>query len=185
MVDKKDIEGLIFKLLKALGENPLREGLKETPKRVANMYEEMFNQSEADEHELIKIFNEEEISPSGLVEVRDIPFCSLCEHHLLPFKGVVHIKYIPQNGKILGISKFARIVNYFASGLQVQERITNKIAKFIFSGLSPKWVEVTVEAEHLCMTVRGVKAQGALTKTVATCGSLALKSKENEEYECF
>ncbi len=176
MVDKEEIERLVFKLIGALGENPQREGLRETPKRVANMYAELFNQSDFSNHELIKIFSEE-VSESGLIEIRDIPFCSLCEHHLLPFKGVVHIKYIPKNGKILGISKFARIVNYFASGLQVQERITNKIAGFIFSSLSPKGVEVTVEAEHLCMTMRGVKAKGSITKTISTYGDLSLKEK--------
>lgn len=178
MVDKEEIENLIFKLLKALGEDPQREGLRETPKRVANMYAELFHQSDFSKHELVKIFNEEKVSASDLIEIKDIPFCSLCEHHLLPFKGVVNIKYIPQNGKILGISKFARIVNYFASGLQVQERITNKIANFIFSNLSPKGVTVTIESEHLCMIARGVKATGSITKTVSTYGDLSLNSKE-------
>lgn len=179
MIDKEEIERLVFKLLYALGENPQREGLKETPKRVAKMYEELFNQSCCSENELIKTFKEEALE-SSLIEIRDIPFCSLCEHHLLPFKGVAHIKYLPCNGKILGISKFARIVNYFASGLQIQERITNNIAKFIFLNLSPVGVEVILEAEHLCMTVRGVKAKGSITKTISTYGNLSLKSNDGD-----
>lgn len=137
------------------------------------MYLEFFNKKyENPDLNLIKIFEEKNTNKiNNIIEINNIFFCSLCEHHMLPFKGHVHIKYLPKNGKILGISKFARIVEHFSSGLQIQERLTSQIAEFIFSKLEPQGVEVIVEAEHLCMTVRGVKSTDSKTKTHVILGN--------------
>lgn len=169
-MNKKKIEKLVKDILIELGEDTQREGLAETPKRVSEMLEEFFKKEESREN-LIKVFKED-FENQGLVEVKDIQFCSLCEHHMLPFRGVAHIKYLPCEGSLIGISKLARIVNYFSKGLQIQERITNKVADFLFSKFPVKGVEVILEAEHLCMTLRGVKSPGALTKTYAIRGKL-------------
>ena len=170
MIEKEKTEKLIYELLLALGENPEREGLKDTPKRVAKMLGEFFTPEQPLE-DLVKVFKEDFKNP-GIVEVRDIPFCSFCEHHMMPFRGVAHIKYIPDGDFVVGLSKFARIVDYFSKGLQVQERITSRVAEFIFTHFSVKGVEVTLEAEHFCMTVRGIKAAGSKTKTVSHFGDL-------------
>ncbi len=169
-MDKKRIEKLIKDIIIELGEDAEREGLVETPRRVSEMLEEFFKNEEKSE-DLIKVFKED-FENQGLIEVKDIRFCSLCEHHMLPFRGVAHIKYLPSEGNLIGISKLARIVNYFSKGLQIQERITNKVADFLFSKFPIKGVEVTLEAEHLCMTIRGVKSPGAITKTSTIRGIL-------------
>ncbi len=169
-MDKKRIEKLVKDIIIELGEDAEREGLVETPRRVSEMLEEFFKSEEKSE-DLIKVFKED-FENQGLVEVKDIRFCSLCEHHMLPFRGVAHIKYLPSGGNLIGISKLARIVNYFSKGLQIQERITNKVADFLFSKFPIKGVEVTLEAEHLCMTLRGVKSPGAITKTSTIRGTL-------------
>ncbi len=171
MIDKEKIEKIIKDLLIALGENPNRDGLKDTPKRVAGMFEEFFYKEENIEEKVIKTFKEN-CKSLKTIEINDIPFCSLCEHHILPFKGVAHIKYTVDDENLIGISKFARIVKHFSKGLQVQERITNNIADFIFSNFNIKGVEVTTEAEHLCMTIRGIKAIGSKTKIVAAKGNM-------------
>ncbi len=180
MINKKKIERLIYELLEAIGENPLREGLKETPHRVAKMYKEIFAGMEENPKEHVKMFNE---SGQGneLILVKDIPFYSMCEHHLLPFFGTIHIAYIPSRGRIIGLSKIVRIVNCYTKQLQIQERMTREIADFIFSDLETSGAAVFVEAEHLCMTMRGVKSPGAKTKTYSLKGLLSSDQKKKEE----
>ncbi len=171
MIDKDKIQHLTYELLKALGENPEREGLKETPKRVANMYAEICSGLENSPENLIKFFDETSHT-SDLIEVNNIPVNSICEHHLLPFVGTASIKYIPRNGVILGLSKFARVVDYFSKKPQVQERLTYEIAEFLFSKLNAQGVKVTLECTHTCMTIRGAKANGSTTKTVSIFGNI-------------
>ena len=157
-MDKARIEKAVREILIAIGEDPDREGLVETPKRVANMYEEIFAGLDSDPHRLLKVFDEGD--NDEMVVVRDIPMYSMCEHHLLPFIGKAHIAYIPADGKVIGLSKLARIVSDFAKRPQLQERLTSQIADFLEENLSPKGVAVVVEAEHLCMTMRGARAAG-------------------------
>ena len=157
-MDKARIEKAVREILIAIGEDPDREGLVETPKRVANMYEEIFAGLDSDPHRLLKVFDEGD--NDEMVVVRDIPMYSMCEHHLLPFIGKAHIAYIPAEGKVIGLSKLARIVSDFAKRPQLQERLTSQIADFLEENLSPKGVAVVVEAEHLCMTMRGARAAG-------------------------
>lgn len=167
MVDEEKIQKAVTMILEAIGENPEREGLRETPQRVARMYAELtagYNDS-AKTH-LSKVFTAEN---AEVVLEKDINFHSLCEHHMLPFFGKVHIAYIP-NGKVVGLSKLARVVETFARRLQIQEQMTNQIADAIDNELSPKGVFVIVEAEHTCMTMRGIKKIGSKTVTVATRG---------------
>ena len=170
MVDKEKIELAVKQLIAAIGEDNNREGLKETPNRVARMYEEIFSGIEEDPKKHLKIFHEDN-SENPLI-IRDIPINSVCEHHLLPFYGVAHIAYIPKNGKIIGLSKIARIANCFAKRLQVQERLTNQIAEFLYENLDPVGVEVMIEAEHSCMTMRGVRALGSKTMTYSKKGQI-------------
>ncbi len=172
MIDTEKIEKLTKELLEALGEDPNRNGLKETPKRVSQMYKELCLGLEKSPDNLIKVFEEEKINcqEKEIIEINDIPVYSICEHHLLPFIGTASIKYIPQNGKIMGLSKFARVVNYFSRKPQVQERLTAEIAKFLYEMLNPTGVQVTLECEHLCMVMRGTKAYGSKTKTTFACG---------------
>ena len=167
MVDEEKIQKAVTMILEAIGENPEREGLRETPQRVARMYAELtsgYNDS-AKTH-LSKVFTAEN---AEVVLEKDITFHSLCEHHMLPFFGKVHIAYIP-NGKVVGLSKLARVVETFARRLQIQEQMTNQIADAINDVLSPKGVFVIVEAEHTCMTMRGIKKIGSKTVTVASRG---------------
>lgn len=167
MVDEEKIQKAVTVILEAIGENPEREGLRETPQRVARMYAELtsgYNDS-AKTH-LSKVFTAEN---AEVVLEKDITFHSLCEHHMLPFFGKVHIAYIP-NGKVVGLSKLARVVETFARRLQIQEQMTNQIADAIDDELSPKGVFVIIEAEHTCMTMRGIKKIGSKTVTVATRG---------------
>lgn len=167
MVDFDKAEKAVRLLLEAIGEDPDREGLIETPKRVAKMYEEVLQgyNDDAKTH-LSKVFNSER---SDLVLEKDITFYSMCEHHLLPFFGKVHIAYIP-NEKVVGLSKLGRLVDVFARRLQLQEQMTVQIADSIVEELSPQGVMVIVEGEHTCMTMRGVKKVGSKTITVATRG---------------
>ena len=141
-MDKERIENAVREILIAVGEDPNRAGLKETPRRVANMYEEMFAGLSQDPKQHLKLFDEK--SNDEMVIVRDIPFSSMCEHHLLPFVGKAHIAYIPSNNKIIGLSKLARIVDNFAKRPQVQERLTHDIADFLDESLSPKGVAVII-----------------------------------------
>lgn len=155
-------------ILEAIGENPDREGLTETPSRVADMYEEIFGGLHSDPREHLKLFGGQK--SSGIVIVKDIPVYSVCEHHLLPFIGKADVAYIPSDGKVIGISKLARIVDCFARRPQLQERLTNDVADFLAKELSAEGVAVTVKAEHMCMTMRGIRAAGAKTVTSAYKG---------------
>ena len=178
-MDRDRIEKAVKEILIAIGEDPEREGLVETPKRVANMYEEIFSGLEKDPKQFIKLFNEE--NNDEMVVVRDIPLYSMCEHHLLPFVGKAHIVYIPGGGKVIGLSKLARIVDNFARRPQLQERLTAQIADFLAENLAPKGVAVIVEAEHLCMTMRGARAAGALTRTSALRGVIRSDARTRAE----
>ena len=150
----------------------------ETPERVANMYEEIFSGLEDNPKELIKTFSTES---HEMVTVRDIPLYSMCEHHLLPFIGKAHIAYIPRDGKIIGLSKLARIVKHFASRPQLQEKLTADIANFLEEELHPQGVAVLIEAEHLCMTMRGIRAAGAKTQTSALRGIILSDERTRAE----
>ncbi len=160
-------EKLISQLLTYFGEDIQREGLRNTPFRVIRMYEELLSGYKTDPKSLFTVF--ESNGYEGLVVISDIKFYSLCEHHLVPFHGKVHIGYVP-NGKILGISKFARLVDIFAKRLQIQEQLTNQIAESIMDNLHPKGVVVYTIAEHLCISMRGVKKDGSTTKAISNKG---------------
>ena len=176
MVDRKKIEKAVKLLLEGMGEDPTREGLVDTPRRVAGMYEEVLAGMDADATEhLSRQFN---VEGSDIVIEKDITFYSLCEHHLMPFFGKVHIAYIPE-GKVVGLSKLARTVEVFARRLQLQEQLTRQIADAIEENLSPKGVMVVIEAEHTCMTMRGVKKPGSQTVTTVTRGEF----KKNAELQ--
>ena len=178
-MDKEKIARAVRDILEAIGEDPDREGLKETPERVARMYEEVFSGLSEEAHDHLKLFNEK--GNDELVVVRDIPLYSMCEHHLLPFVGKAHIAYIPSDGKIIGLSKLARIVNVYAKRLQVQERLTTQIADFLYEELQAKSVAVLIQAEHLCMTMRGAKAAGAMTQTSALRGTARKDARTRAE----
>ncbi len=178
-MDRERIEAAVKELLYAIGEDPEREGLVETPNRVARMYEEIFSGLEEDPKKHLKIFNED--NNDEMVIVRDIPLYSICEHHLIPFIGKAHIAYIPRNGKVIGLSKLARIVNCFAKRPQLQERLTSQVADFLYENLEPQGVAVVVEAEHLCMTMRGVRASGSQTRTSAMRGIMRSDARTRAE----
>ncbi|AZB43343.1 GTP cyclohydrolase I FolE [Bacillus sp. FJAT-42376] len=162
------IEEAVRSILEAIGEDPNREGLLDTPKRVARMYAEIFAGLNEDPSEHFKtIFGEDH---EELVLIKDIPFYSVCEHHLVPFYGHAHVAYIPQGGKVTGLSKIARAVESVAKRPQLQERITSTVADSILHTLEPHGVMVVVEAEHMCMTMRGVKKPGSKTITSAVRG---------------
>ena len=168
-VDTARVERAILEILGAIGEDPTRDGLLRTPERVARSYVELFaglGENPADHLEVTFAAEHDE-----MVMVRDIPFASLCEHHMIPFIGRVHVAYIPgDDGRITGLSKLARLVDGFAKRLQVQERMTTEIADAIEEALLPQGVLVVVEAEHLCMSMRGVKKPGTTTVTSAVRG---------------
>ena len=169
MVDRDRVQGLIRELLEAIGEDPQREGLVDTPRRVADMYVELFEGLEADPGEHLRVTFE--ASHDEMVMVRDIPFISLCEHHLVPFTGLAHVAYLPgPHGRITGLSKLARLVEGFARRLQVQERMTTDIVEAMERELSPKGSIVVLEAEHFCVSMRGVKKSGSTTVTSAVRG---------------
>ena len=178
-MDKPRIEAAVRELLYAIGEDPDREGLIETPNRVARMYEEIYAGLEEDPKKHLKIFFED--NNDEMVIVRDIPLYSICEHHLIPFIGKAHIAYIPGNGKVIGLSKLARIVNCFAKRPQLQERLTSQVADFLYENLEPQGVAVVVEAEHLCMTMRGARASGSQTRTSAMRGIMRSDARTRAE----
>ncbi len=178
-MDKKKIENAVRDILEAVGEDPNRPGLLETPLRVANMYEEMFSGLTEDPKQHLKFFDEK--SNDEMVIVRDIPFASMCEHHLLPFVGKAHIAYIPSENKIIGLSKIARIVDNFAKKPQVQERLTHDIADFLYKEMNAKGVAVIMEAEHMCMSIRGAKASGSKTQTSALRGVIRSDARTRSE----
>jgi GTP cyclohydrolase I len=164
------IEKAVRMILEAVGEDPDREGLRETPKRVAKMYDEVFSGLRQDPKDVMKVFGDD--GHEEMVLLKDIPFYSMCEHHLLPFAGQAHVCYIPQPGKLSGISKLARIVDLFSKRPQVQERLTSQIADTIMELLDAQGVLVVLEAEHYCMTMRGVRKAGSRMVTSAVRGDL-------------
>lgn len=168
-VDIARAQAAVRELLEAIGEDANRSGLLDTPRRVAAMYHELFAGMHEDPSEHLEVTFDE--AHGEMVLVRDIPFSSLCEHHLVPFMGRAHVAYIPgRDGRITGLSKLARVVDGYARRLQVQERMTSQIADDIQRVLEPRGALVVLEAEHLCMTMRGVKKPGALTITSAVRG---------------
>ena len=167
MVDLKKIEQAVTLLLEGIGEDVNREGLKDTPNRIARMYEEIYKGMDEDAAEhLSKTFS---VTSNEIVVVKDITFYSTCEHHLMPFYGKVHIAYLP-DGKVVGLSKLARTVEVYARRPQIQEQMTAQIADAIMEHLKPKGVMVVLSAEHMCMTMRGVKKPGSSTVTMASRG---------------
>ena len=179
MVDKQKVEQAVRLLLEGIGEDTEREGLKETPARIARMYEELMAGMDEDAAvHLSKTFTSQN---TGIVLEKDITFYSICEHHLMPFYGKAHIAYIPSNNKIIGLSKFARIVDNFAKKPQVQERLTSDIADFLEENLQPKGVAVIMEAEHMCMSIRGAKASGSQTQTSALRGIIKKDARTRAE----
>jgi len=182
-VDLKKIEQAVTMILEAVGEDPQREGLLETPKRVAKMYSEMFSGLNEDPKEYFKtVFHE---NHEELVLVKDIPFHSMCEHHLVPFYGKAHIAYIPRDGVVTGLSKLARAVESTARRPQLQERITSTIADSIMDMLNPHGVYVVIEAEHMCMTMRGIKKPGAKTITAVAKGVYETDAIKRSEILAF
>jgi GTP cyclohydrolase I len=169
--DLKKIEKAVRMILEAVGEDPQREGLRETPKRVAKMYDEVFGGLRQDPRQVLKVFKDE--SHEEMVLLKDIPFYSMCEHHLLPFAGTAHVCYIPTGDRLSGISKLARIVDVFSRRPQVQERLTAQVADTLMENLRPQGVLVVMEAEHYCMTMRGVRKAGSKMVTSAVRGIFA------------
>lgn len=170
-IDLPAIEEAVRNILIAIGEDPEREGLRETPQRVARMYAEIFDGVHRDPGEVVDSFFGDE-HYQEIVMVRDIPFYSSCEHHLLPFHGQAHVAYIPQ-GRVTGLSKLARLIEGFARRPQMQERLTAQVADTLMNRLDPLGVMVVIEAEHLCMSMRGIRKPGSITVTSAVRGSLA------------
>lgn len=179
-MNEQEIARLVRNLLNAIGENPDREGLQKTPERIARMYEELLSGYREQPEQVINgaIFTS---NYSEMVILKDIEFFSLCEHHLLPFFGVAHVAYIPQ-GKIIGLSKLARIVELFSRRLQVQERMTQEIAEFLERTIQPLGVGVVVSGMHLCMIMRGVKKPGARMITSAMLGCLREDPRTRSEF---
>lgn len=177
--NQEKLEQAIYQLLEALGENPEREGLIETPKRVAKMYQEMFsglNEDPKDQFTAVFTENHDEV-----VLVKDIPFYSMCEHHLVPFYGVAHVAYLPSDGRVTGLSKLARAVEVASKRPQLQERLNAQVADALEEALQPKGVFVMLEAEHMCMTMRGIKKPGSKTVTTVARGIFKDNREERKE----
>jgi GTP cyclohydrolase I len=167
--DREIVERAVREILKAIGEDPDRDGLKRTPHRVASMYAEIFEGLGRDPTEVIDVVFD--VGHDEMIMVREIPLASVCEHHLVPFIGKAHVAYIPnESGEITGLSKIARVVDLLSKRPQVQERLTTQIADAIERALDPRGVLVVIEAEHFCMTMRGIKAPGTQTVTSAVRG---------------
>jgi GTP cyclohydrolase I len=181
VVDLAKIETAVLSIIEAIGDDPRREGLQGTPQRIAEMYAEIFSGLDMDARaELTVGF---EVGHREMVILKDIPFHSMCEHHLLPFYGVVHVGYIPnKEGRVVGVSKLARVVEIFAKRPQLQERMTSQIADAILEVLQPDGVAVVVQAEHLCMTMRGIKKQGSNVLTSATRGLFRTRAATRAEF---
>ena len=178
--DRPKIEQGVRMILEGIGEDPERGGLRETPSRVARMYEEIFAGIDTDASELVTVVEGADFDE--MIMVRDIPLYSLCEHHLIPFSGQAHVAYIPNKSQqITGLSKVARVVDTLAKKPQVQERLTTEIAEAIERALSPRGVFVVIEAEHLCMTMRGVKKPGSVTVTSAVRGLFRNDARTRQE----
>ncbi len=181
MINEAEVKAAVTSIIKAIGDDPEREGLADTPERVAEMYAELFMGLDMNPQEELTVGFEE--GHREMVIVRDIPFHSMCEHHILPFYGVVHIGYIPNDtGRVVGASKLARVVEIFAKRLQIQERMTTQIAEAIVSGLNPDGVGVIVQAEHLCMIMRGIKKPGSAIITSALRGTFRHRAETRAEF---
>lgn len=178
-MDKNKIKKAVKDILEAVGENPSRADLKETPARVADMYEEILCGIHRDpEKELEVILDQKH---DEIILLKGIPIYSLCEHHLIPFMGRVHVAYIPKQGRVTGLSKLARVVDCLSRRLQVQERLTTQIADIIMKRLKPQGAMVVIEAEHLCMSMRGVRKPGTLTVTSVVRGIFKKNQKTRAE----
>lgn len=181
MVDTKKIEEAVRSIIKAIGEDTEKEGLRGTPERVADMYSELFSGINMDATTELDVGFE--VGHREMVILRDIPFYSMCEHHLLPFYGVAHVGYIPnKEGRVVGVSKLARVVDIFAKRPQLQERMTSQIADTILEALKPDGVAVVLQAEHLCMTMRGIKKPGSNVITSATRGVFRSRVATRSEF---
>ncbi|MGE5226863.1 MAG: GTP cyclohydrolase I FolE [Planctomycetaceae bacterium] len=178
--DRAKVEEGVRLILEGIGEDPGRGGLRETPARVARMYEEIAAGIDADASELVTVVEGADFDE--MIMVRDIPLYSICEHHLIPFSGRAHVAYVPnKTGQITGLSKIARVVDLLSKKPQVQERLTTEIADAVERALSPRGVFVAIEAEHLCMTMRGIKKPGAVTVTSAVRGLFRTDARTRQE----
>jgi GTP cyclohydrolase I len=178
--DAAAIEEGVRMILRGIGEDPERGGLRETPARVARMYSEIFGGIDVDASQIVTVVEGADFDE--MIMVRDIPLYSMCEHHLIPFNGKAHVAYIPNKSQqITGLSKIARVVDTLAKKPQVQERLTTEIAEAIEQALSPRGVFVVIEAEHLCMTMRGIKKPGAVTVTSAVRGLFRNDARTRQE----
>ena len=179
-VDREKIERAVRLILEGVGDDPDRDGLKDTPRRVADMYQEILAGVGVDPVPLVTVVPGADFDE--MIMVKDIPLVALCEHHMLPFNGKAHVAYIPnKDGRITGLSKIARVVDVLAKRLQVQERLTTQIADVLDQALEPRGVFVVIEAEHLCMTMRGVKKPGSLTVTSAVRGLFRSDERTRQE----
>ena len=181
MINEAEIKAAVTSIIRAIGDDPEREGLAGTPGRVSEMYAELFMGLDMNPQEELTVGFEE--GHREMVILRDIPFHSMCEHHLLPFYGLVHVGYIPnKTGRVVGASKLARVVEIFAKRLQIQERMTTQIADAIVNGLNPDGVGVIVQAEHLCMIMRGIKKPGSAIVTSALRGTFRHRAETRSEF---
>ena len=178
-MDKKKLANAVRDILAALGDNPKRPDLLDTPRRVADMYEEVLSGIKKDPGKELEVLLSE--GHDEIVLLKDIPLYSLCEHHMLPFIGKAHVAYIPKGNRVTGLSKLARVVDILAKRLQVQERLTTQIADIIMKKLRPKGVMVVIQAEHLCLSMRGVKKPGVTTVTSAVRGLFRTNTKTRSE----
>ncbi len=177
-MDREKIKEGVRLILEGIGEDPSRPGLRDTPERVAKMYEELFEGLKASAEEILKPIEGE--SHDEMVLLKDIPFYSICEHHLLPFIGIAHIAYIPA-GRIVGLSELAKALEILAKRPQVQERLTSQLADLLMERLKPKGAMVVIDAEHLCLSMRGIKKPGARTVTSAVRGLFRTRQSTREE----
>jgi GTP cyclohydrolase IA len=175
-------ESTIEDLIELIGDNPKREGLLDTPKRVLKAYQELFAGYKQDPADILQRVFKDGIDYDQMIVVKNIPFVSFCEHHLLPFTGIAHVGYLPK-GCVVGLSKIPRVVDVFAKRLQVQERLTDQIADAIFDHLGPQGVGVVISASHTCMSMRGVEKHGASMVTTALRGTFMLHEHKNEFYK--
>ncbi|MBE9512588.1 MAG: GTP cyclohydrolase I FolE [Chloroflexi bacterium] len=181
MFDESKIKSAVTAIIRAIGEDPEREGLVGTPARVAEMYAELFTGLGRDPKEELSVSFEE--GHREMIVLKDIPFYSMCEHHLLPFYGMAHIGYIPNSeGRVVGVSKLARVVEIVAKRPQIQERMTTQIADAIVQGINPDGVAVVIQAEHLCMIMRGIKKPGSAIVTSALRGIFRSRAETRSEF---
>jgi GTP cyclohydrolase I len=180
VIDRDGVRKAVEEIITAIGEDPTREGLVNTPARIADMYAEIFSGLSQDPKEILAVAFEQE-EHEEMVVLRDIPFYSMCEHHFLPFHGLAHVGYIPRK-RLVGISKLARVVEILARRPQLQERLTGQIADTIVDALGPRGVGVVIEAEHLCMTMRGIRKPGSRLVTSANRGIFRSRPDTRAEF---